>query len=84
MRMKALTCMQRLAPRDFKSSDVLLQRCIEDIHRVMTMRSFVLPPSCWQGWAGPSWEPRAAKGHASLTLAAHAASAGSVDDGRKV
>ena len=45
MRMKALTCMQRLAPRDFKSSDVLLQRCIEDIHRVMTMRSFVLPPS---------------------------------------
>ena len=48
---------------------------------MMTMRSFVLPPSCWQGWAGPSWEPRAAKGHASLTLAAHAASAGSVDDG---
>jgi hypothetical protein len=25
------------------------------------MRSFVLPPLCWQGWAGPSWEPRAAK-----------------------
>ena len=22
-------------------------------HR-MTMRSFVLPPSCWRGWAGPS------------------------------
>ena len=61
MRMKALTCMQRLAPRDFKSSDVLLQRCIEDIHRVMTMRSFVLPPSCWRGWAGPSWGPWAAK-----------------------
>ena len=78
MRMKALTCMQRLAPRDFKSSDVLLQRCIEDIHRVMTMRSFVLPPSCWRGWAGPSWGPWAAKGHASRTLAAHAPHTGSV------
>ena len=27
----------------------------------MTMRSFVLPPSRWRGWAGLSWEPWAAK-----------------------
>ena len=37
----------------------------------MTMRSFVLPPSRWRGWAGPYWGPWAAKGHASRTLAAH-------------
>ena len=42
----------------------------------MTMRSFVLPPSCWQGWAGPFWELWAAKGHASRTLAAQAAREG--------
>ena len=40
------------------------------------MRSFVLPPSCWQGWAGPFWELWPAKGHASRTLAAQAAQAG--------
>jgi hypothetical protein len=40
------------------------------------MRSFVLPPSCWQGWAGPFWELWPAKGHASRTLAAQAARAG--------
>ena len=27
----------------------------------MTMRSFVLHPSCWRGWSGPSWGPWAAK-----------------------
>ena len=44
----------------------------------MTMRSFVLPPSRWRGWAGPYWGPWAAKGHASRTLAAHSPHTGSV------
>jgi hypothetical protein len=47
------------------------------------MRSFVLPPSCWQGWAGPFWELWAAKGHASRTLAAQAARAGRGDARRR-
>lgn len=49
----------------------------------MTMRSFVLPPSRWRGWAGPSWGPWAAKGHASRTLAAHAPHTGSVSGRRQ-
>ena len=42
----------------------------------MTRMSFVLPPSCCRGWAGPSRGPWSVKGHASRTLPAHTASVG--------
>ena len=58
MRMKALTCMQRLAPRDFKSSAVTQQRCIvghppRDA-AVDFQHLLYLTPTC-QGYGGHAW-----------------------------
>ena len=50
------TAQHRTSPADRHHSD-LLNRCrfISQTAAAqrMTMSSFVLPPSCWRGWAGP-------------------------------